>query len=59
VAGAGPSYAVDVARAVGKIISGDFGEGAYELTGRLPFATALVWNEQMKEARQALRGGRF
>ena len=59
IAGAGPSYAVDVSRAVGKILSGEFGEGTYELTGRLPFVTALFWNEQMKEIRQSLGGGRF
>ena len=59
IAGAGPSYAVDVARAMGKMVSGEFSEGAYELTGRLPFATALIWNEEVKELRQALRGGRY
>jgi hypothetical protein len=59
VAGAGPAYAVDVARAVKKLMTGDFDQGVYELTGRLPFATALLWNEEVKELRQALRGGRY
>ena len=59
VAGAGPAYAVDVGRAVTKMMTGDFDQGLYEFTGRLPFATALVWNEEVKELRQALRGGRY
>jgi len=59
VAGAGPAYAVDVSRAVAKMLSGDFDQGMYEFTGRLPFATALLWNEEVKELRQALRGGRY
>jgi len=57
--GAGTSYAVDVSRAVGKMVSGDFDQGLYEFTGRLPFASALLWKEEMQEMRQALRGGRY
>lgn len=57
--GAGTSYAVDVGRAVGKMVTGDFDQGLYEFTGRLPFASALLWNEEVKELRQALRGGRY
>ena len=59
IAGAGPAYAVDVTRALGKMATGDFDQGLYEFTGRLPFATALLWNEEVKELRQALRGGRY
>ena len=57
--GAGTSYAVDVGRAVNKMVTGDFDQGLYEFTGRLPFASALIWNEEVKELRQALRGGRY
>jgi len=57
--GAGTSYAVDVGRAVNKMVTGDFDQGLYEFTGRLPFASALLWKEEMQELRQALRGGRY
>jgi hypothetical protein len=59
IAGAGPAYAVDVTRAVSKMVTGDFDQGLYEFTGRLPFASALIWNEEVKELRQSLRGGRY
>lgn len=59
ITGAGTSYAVDVGRAVTKMATGEFDQGLYEFTGRLPFASALIWNEEVKELRQALRGGRY
>lgn len=59
VAGAGPSYAVDVARGVGTFLSGDYGEGAGQIIRRLPFAQLHFLKDTTNETARAFAGGRY
>lgn len=59
IAGAGPSYAVDVGRGLVKFLSGDFGEGSAELIRRLPFAQLHFLKDTTNETARAFAGGRY
>lgn len=59
VAGAGPSYAVDVAKGVGTFLSGDYGEGAGQIIRRLPFAQLHFLKDTTNETARAFAGGRY
>jgi hypothetical protein len=59
VAGAGPSYAVDVGRGVAKFIQGDYGEGAAEILRKLPGAQLFFLKDTTNETARAFAGGRY
>lgn len=59
VAGAGPSYAVDVGRGVAKFMQGDYGEGAADLLRRMPFAQLHFLKDTTNETARAFAGGRY
>lgn len=59
VAGAGPSYGVDVARGLTKFMLGDFGEGASDLIRLAPFAQLHFLKDQTNETARAFAGGRY
>ena len=59
VAGAGPSYAVDVGRGVIDLFNGDYGEGTAELLRRLPGAQLHFLKDTTNETARAFAGGRY
>ena len=59
VAGAGPSYAVDVGRGVAKFMQGDYGEGSAELLRRLPGAQLFFLKDTTHEMARTFAGGRY
>ena len=59
VAGAGPSYAVDVGRGVAKFIQGDYGEGSAEILRRLPGAQLFFLKDTTNEMARTFAGGRY
>jgi len=49
IAGAGPSWALDVARGVSDMLSGEVGEGARQLINTAPFQNWMFINEQVNQ----------
>ena len=59
VAGAGPSYAVDVGRGVIDLFQGNYGEGSAEILRRLPGAQLHFLKDTTNETARAFAGGRY
>jgi hypothetical protein len=59
VAGAGPSYAVDVGRALGKFIEGDYSQGTSDLIRRLGPTQLWFLKDETNSIARAFAGGRY
>ena len=56
LAGAGPSWAANVAEGLFKVVSGDYGNGTADLLRSLPLSTMWFFKGEVSELAQALRG---
>ena len=52
-AGAGPSWATDMALGIYQFAGGDYGEGAREIVRNLPFARMWFWKDEMNQLTKA------
>jgi hypothetical protein len=52
-AGAGPSWATDMALGIYQFAGGDYGEGAREIVRNLPFARMWFWKDEMNQLTRA------
>jgi len=59
LAGAGPSYGLDVGRGVKEFIDGNYGEGSKKLIRALPTARLWMWKDFMNEASNAFTAKRY
>jgi hypothetical protein len=55
IAGAGPSWAANVAEGIFKVTTGDYGEGASDVLRMMPMANWWFWKGEVSELAQALR----
>ena len=56
LAGAGPSWAANIAEGLFKVVSGDYGNGTADLLRMLPLSNMWFIKGEVSELAQALRG---
>lgn len=54
IAGAGPSWTVDMARGMVDFASGNYGEGGKDIVRNLPFARMWFWKDEMNQITNAI-----